>query len=234
MSQKTGVTLAIEGADSMARVADHLKGDAGKDLKKRLNKRFRDLARPMTKDVKRAAKGISMEGSNSGRGFSGGAASAARLSRRGELGAARDRYSAKRSLGDNSFAGLIDKYGARDRSNELAALERWGKKGTSLRQTLASSIKTKIDWRHGRTLGMRLYVSKQAFPYDQRKLPGYIDNTKPWRHPVMGNMKAWASQRSRRPFFKPVLMKKAGNVRRNILAALEEAEKEIARNTTTR
>lgn len=71
-----------------------------------------------------------------------------------------------------------------------------GPKG--LRQAIANAVDAEV---HVGTLNPRVRFVVRTYELgDRRKLPEYIDSGKRWRHPIMGNRRAWASQ-SGRPWF---------------------------------
>lgn len=63
--------------------------------------------------------------------------------------------------------------------------------GSGLRSTTARA--TVVQVKMSGNPSVRIRVDKGQLPPDQRKLPGYMNDGK-WRHPVMGNRKAWVTQ----------------------------------------
>lgn len=67
-----------------------------------------------------------------------------------------------------------------------------------LRQAIANAVDAEV---HVGTLSPRVRFVVRTYQLgNRRKLPEYIESGTRWRHPIMGNRKAWASQ-SGRPWF---------------------------------
>lgn len=76
--------------------------------------------------------------------------------------------------------------------------------------------------------GVRIRVATGSLG-DASKLPGYMDAGKTWRHPVMGNRKAWVSQRAARDgWFTKTGIEHHPKIRRQVMEILTRYATQLA------
>jgi hypothetical protein len=98
------------------------------------------------------------------------------------------------------------------------------RRGSGLRATIASAIKLEIKT-GAKTAAVRIVVDEKKLPPDQRTLPRHLDDPKGWRHPVFGRS-PWVTQKGR-PWFETTIRTFAPEVRRSILAAMDDMAKDL-------
>lgn len=64
---------------------------------------------------------------------------------------------------------------------------------------------------------------------DRRKLPGYIESGRRWRHPILGNRRAWASQ-SGQPWFEKAISKNRPLFEQRVNEAVTRTARAIERS----
>jgi hypothetical protein len=96
-----------------------------------------------------------------------------------------------------------------------------------LRQAIANAVDAEVNVG---TLNPRVRFVVRTYQLgDRRKLPEYIESGDRWRHPILGNRKAWASQ-SGKPWFEKSVQKNLPLFERRVNEAVNRAARAIERN----
>lgn len=106
------------------------------------------------------------------------------------------------------------------RASTARAKKSAGRRGSGLRQTIASATRMQITAK-----GIRIVVNSSRLPENQRTLPRKLDSAKGWRHPTFGKS-PWVNQKGK-PYFGVTIKKHAPSVRRGVLKAMDDTRREI-------
>lgn len=102
----------------------------------------------------------------------------------------------------------------------LAHRKRAARGGHSLRASVARGIKSKVAY-SGYKLGARIVADSAAMPASQRKLPGYLNRRRGWRHPTWAHRDRWVQQVGE-PYFDDPIRRHRKQVRKDVQATVDD------------
>ena len=176
-------------------------GKNGAAVRKALTATIQKELKSVAEDIKTEAREMTIVGERTGRRvrFSAGFGTQPR-----------ERFDVAKELRRQAVAALKGK----------KARARRGSTPTGLRERLAHSVKTKVQYT-GFRMGAKVYIEVSNFPASQRKLPRHLNNPRGWRHPVFGHRDRWVRERGE-PYFDRPILRHRDRVRRSVALAVNE------------
>lgn len=108
-----------------------------------------------------------------------------------------------------------------DQKSAVQSLPSGGAEHTGLYASTAAALQLQI-----RAKGVRIRVNSAKMRPDQQRLPRLMNKGR-WRHPVRGNRDVWVTQTVPPGWFDKPAQRRAVVVRREVIAAMTEAAREI-------
>lgn len=212
----------MSNGDQLRALAAQLK-DADKTLKKELTNGLRRDVKPVTAEVQETVRSSPAQGGSTrsmaarqraGHGWSRSRALSP------EAALARIGRRKRGTVAANLQQAITDEIVKAGKSKMAKATRQSG-----LRETIARATGASVSAAAESGVNAVWRTKSRYLPPSQKKLPKYWNNGQ-WRHPVFGNRDRWVTQRGR-PYFDVVIRQHSEDLKRTVVAAMEETAKKI-------
>jgi len=205
MAGARDISLRVDGTSSFVAVSRALKAAGQGEMRKAMFKEIRAIAKPVQADMRNSIEHVGTKAKRDA------------WRRKGNASVAR----ARARLGD-------------DHSKWTERKMKTAVRGSGLRATISRGIKVIVkDSGYAGQIGVRIVSDTSGLPAEEKRLPRYMDDSRGWRHPFMGNRNLWVHQYATPSrWFTGTAQRELPAARSRIQQAVVEYAQRLARNAS--